>query len=458
MYCILHPDVALRSWRLVPWAYYWRGVRNARKLTREEFALLELCDSKTDLLPTPLLRSLLDRGLALPCERGLGGPSPWQKMDCDNRYFPAVNWMVTGKCNFNCLHCFNAADNAPLMSEWTLEEAGPFLDDARRCGINAFTITGGEPMLHPHFFELLEGIYRRDMYVEELNTNGFFLTPEALDRMRSMGCRPLMKISLDGLGHHDWLRNRQGAEEAALRAIRLCIEHGFPVKVQTNLFRGNEASMLPTACQLDRMGVSELRIIRTTESLRWRQNAPGRSLSIEEYYRACLEFLAGYCGGEHHMTVDLWQFAMAYPEQKLYILRTAACGPGEYRDSLPVCRGNRGMAAVAANGNVYPCHQMSGWFEGRGLFLGNVKERGLQPLLQSGPYLDAVCTTVKMLADHTPECAGCEYFTRCCGGCRTIAGALTGDLLGADPAKCLFWKQGYLEQLREVMKGWDLGN
>ena len=68
-----------------------------------------------------------------------------------------------------CLHCFNAADNAPLQSEWTAEEAKKLLDEAYECGINAFTITGGEPMLHKNFFDIIEGIYKRNMFVEELS-------------------------------------------------------------------------------------------------------------------------------------------------------------------------------------------------------------------------------------------------------------------------------------------------
>ena len=79
--------------------------------------------------------------------------SDWSKPHiCLNRYFPAMNWMITGKCNYNCIHCFNAADNAPLMSEWSMDEADKLLDQARDCGINALTITGGEPMLHRNFF------------------------------------------------------------------------------------------------------------------------------------------------------------------------------------------------------------------------------------------------------------------------------------------------------------------
>ena len=89
------------------------------------------------------------------------------------------------------------------------------------CGINALTITGGEPMCHKSFLPIIEGVYRRGMYVEELNTNGYYITQEILDRMKEIGCDPLIKISFDGIGHHDWLRNRKGAEEDALRAITL---------------------------------------------------------------------------------------------------------------------------------------------------------------------------------------------------------------------------------------------
>ena len=266
---ILSDNAALRSWRLVPYAYYIKGCRNARGLKKDEYALLKKCDGSQDIADSALLQSLLSRSFCRPAKDG-EALSEWQREKvCNNRYFPAMNWMITGKCNYNCLHCFNAADNSRLQSEFTLEEAEKLIREAEACGINAFTITGGEPMLHPHFMDIIRGIYAHGMYVEELNTNGFFLTLEILDEMKEIGCRPLMKISFDGVGHHDWLRGRKGAEEDALRAIRLRVENGFRVKAQTNVHRLNVDSMLPTAKQLDNMGVSEMRIIRTTEAPRW---------------------------------------------------------------------------------------------------------------------------------------------------------------------------------------------
>lgn len=454
-YYILNPNIALRSWRLVPYAYYIKGVRNAEGLKKDEFEFLSKCDGKTELADdSPLVKKFLDTRFIAPAKRG-ETLFEWQKLACDNRYFPALNFAVTEKCNYNCRHCFNAADNAPAACEWSLEDAKKLIGQAQKCGINAFTITGGEPMLHKHFFEILEEIYRRGMYVDELNTNGHFLDQNALDRLKKTGCFPLVKISFDGVGHHDWLRNREGAEKTALAAIRLCIGNGFRVKVQMNVHRLNVKSILPTAETLDKMGVGEMRIIRTSESPRWRENAGDACLGIEEYYDAMLDFAENYLAKPHNMDVDIWQFLTILPRGKLFRARPVGCGEGEYRDSLPVCRGNRGMAAIAADGSVFPCMQLSGYYKQHGFHLGNVKTAGLQPLLQSGNYLDEVCTTVGTLAEKNPECAGCRYFKYCAGGCRALAVALTDDKLGCDPTKCAFFKNGYYEKITRLFDGWE---
>lgn len=90
-----------------------------------------------------------------------------------------------------------------------------------------------------------------------------------------------------------------------------------------------------------------------------------------------------------------------------------------------MCKGNRGMVAVAANGNVFPCHQMSGYYEQHGDILGNAKREPLSQLLSGGPYLDEVCTTLGTLREKNTKCASCAYFELCNGGCRAVALALT---------------------------------
>lgn len=52
------------------------------------------------------------------------------------------------------------------------------------------------------------------------------------------------------------------------------------------------------------------------------------------------------------------------------------------------------MVAVAANGNIFPCHQLSGTYELNGDIPGNVKKESLKHLLSASQYLCEVCTTV----------------------------------------------------------------
>ena len=455
LYCIIAKNIGLRSWIRSPYAYYEKGERDAKRLTKAEYETMKLCDAKHNLEETETLKNLIDKKLVVPCKEGEFTLTDWQDKTCDNRYFPAINWMITGKCNYNCLHCFNAADNAPLQSEWTLEEACNLLDQARDCGINGFTITGGEPMLHRNFYEIIEAIYERDMYVYELNTNGHFITQEGLERLKKIGCVPLMKISYDGIGWHDWLRNRKGAEEDALKAMELCIKNGFSVKAQTNVHNKNIGCMLETVRMLDRMGVRETRIIRTSEAPRWVQNSDGAMLTLKDYMDAMVDLWKTYSEENHKMQLTAWQIGTMWPNYKAFKLSPVECDEGTYRSNIPVCRGNRGMIAIDAAGDVFPCHQVSGVYKSRNDYLGNVKTGKLQDLMNGGKYMDDVCTTVGTLREANEKCGKCKYFEYCCGGCRALALAVTGDKLGSDPSKCFFFENGYYDKIREALPGYQ---
>ena len=109
------------------------------------------------------------------------------------------------------------------------------------------------------------------------------------------------------------------------------------------------------------------------------------------------------------------------------------------------------MVAVGAGGNLYPCHQLSGYYEQHQWFLGNVKTDGLQKYLKESDYLNEVCTTVKDLKAHNEKCAACKWFPYCCGGCRAVGVTLTGDKLGEDLSKCMFFNGGYMEKLQAAL-------
>ena len=452
---LLREEYGLRSYIGVPFCHCTKGEVYVQKLTEQEFSYLLVCDGEQDLPHPPTERT---KKMVRPASQG-ETLSAWQRhLTCDNRYFPEVIWMITGKCNYNCRHCFNAADLAPLASEWSLEEAGIFLDEAQKCGVNAFTLTGGEPMLHPHFTDIMRGIYERGMFVHELNTNGSFITPQILDVFAETGARPLMKISFDGLGWHDWLRSCKGAEERTLAAVRLCLEEGLPVKVQFNVHRKNAGSVMETMRMLEDMGVQNVRIIRTSESPRWEECGEGQTLSFREYFECMLDFFTEWLKTPHRMAVTAWlmetrpPLRAAYGSRKEYPELSGFEKLKLFRPESYVCPNTRFLAAVTAEGDLVPCLQMSGYFSRKGVRLGNVKGGGLQEKLKEGRYLDTVCQTAGDLIRENPDCADCPHFTDCQGGCRAIALLTSGTYMGTDRARCIYYKEGYAERMDELVR------
>ena len=457
MYFRISGNIGVRSWQRVPCAYLERYSPYARPLSRREFEIMLMCDGEHDIKFDETVAELAVRKLIVSCERG-EHPSDWSRYKSyDNRYFPKMNLMITGKCNYNCLHCFNAADNAPLMSEWSFEELCDLFDQSRDCGIHALTITGGEPMVHKRFVDILREIHKRDMFVEELNTNGYYISQEILDEMKNIGCYPLIKISFDGIGYHDWMRGRKGAERKTLDAIRLCVDNGFRVKSQTQVHRKNVDSMMPTARVLDDMGVSEMRIIRTTEVPRWYENAGDACLGMEEYYDRLLKVAREYIDSGMSMDIDIWQFLRLSPKDRSFRIVPVACTKGEYRETLPGCRGNRGMIAVTSTGDAVPCMQASGLLTQLDIHLGNLHRDKLKDLLTAGYYLDNVCATVGELRESNQKCGLCKWFEYCTGGCRAMGLLYSGervDFCGEDITKCRFFENGWYEKTAEALSEW----
>ena len=326
-------------------------------------------------------------------------------------------------------------------------------------------ITGGEPLMHPRFFDIMEAVYARDMFVHELNTNGRLLTQPVLDCLSALPFRPQIKISFDGVGYHDWMRACQGAEQDALRAIRASVEAGFDVRVQTNVNRKNRASIPETLNLLDNMGVHITRLIRTTSSPRWEMNAAGQCMDWAEYLECMLEALAEYAAGEHAMEVDAWHLAVLYPKKKGFRLSLVQYTKSTFKTTRPCCTAANGMASVGADGQVWPCMQCSGWMSAHGITLGNALDSGLASILHAGPYYDLAHTTVAdklRAAARQPQprpngrsCAECPWLTWCAGGCPAMAMLSSGGDIGApDPACCEFYFNAWPDRFERALPGW----
>jgi MoaA/NifB/PqqE/SkfB family radical SAM enzyme len=102
------------------------------------------------------------------------------------------------RCNLACAYCNEydrTSDPVPL------EEMRRRLDKLADLGTSIITLSGGEPMMHPHLDEIVAHISRRRM-IAGLITNGFYLNPKRIERLNRAGLKYL-QISIDNVEPDD---------------------------------------------------------------------------------------------------------------------------------------------------------------------------------------------------------------------------------------------------------------
>jgi radical SAM/SPASM domain protein of ACGX system len=104
---------------------------------------------------------------------------------------------------------------------------------ARMNRLPYFYITGGDPILHTHFWEILEELHEQGIPFT-LMGNPFHLTPEVCARLKALGCRKY-QLSIDGLRNtHDSIR-KPGSFDATLRAIPIIRNAGLHCAIMTTV-------------------------------------------------------------------------------------------------------------------------------------------------------------------------------------------------------------------------------
>lgn len=143
-------------------------------------------------------------------------------------------------CNLACVGCGRVREYQDVIDRrLSVEEC---LKAVRVSGAPIVSVSGGEPLLHPHIGEIVEGITADKRFVY-LCTNGLLLQ-ERLDRFAPSE-RLAFVVHLDGTESvHDRVTERSGTYETAIAAIRAALARGHRVCTNTTLFHGSDVEDL----------------------------------------------------------------------------------------------------------------------------------------------------------------------------------------------------------------------
>lgn len=455
MFYRLKQPYILRGWKGMPWVLVERPYNKKRNLSREQFQLLLLCDGKTDVT-ADMLDETMQKALQQCKENNWIETCPEPKpLETDqyyqyfkNRYVESIFWSITGKCNYRCRHCYMDAPNGAL-GELSTEQALDLIDQMAVCGVLSVDITGGEPFVRRDFWQLVDRILSYQMTIGMVYTNGWLLNETVLDEFESRGIKPEISISFDGVGWHDWMRGIPGAEEAALRALKLCKERGFPTNVEMCIHKGNQNLIAQTVEVLRTVGVTKIKASGVEMTELWRCNCEGNALTQSEYIEAIIRYIPQYYEAGCPADFQIGGSIMLFRDGSYRILAERYKNE-ETSQNAYLCGAARYACYITPEGRLLPCMPMTSSPREVQERFPLIQEIGLQKGLDDSFYMKFVGCRVKDLLAVNKECVSCEHNLTCGGGCRAIALEHDHDLMGCDRDACLLLKGGYAERIRQT--------
>jgi len=347
-------------------------------------------------------------------------------------FLEMIQFEITGRCNMRCQHCRAWRDPQKDLTLNDIQKVLDFVVPEARSGMR-FTISGGEPFLHPQIFEILELIKRKVDNTKKLidhaviTTNGSLLTKEKIKRLENIGFRELyVQTSIDSVDpkKHDAFRSSPGAFERAIKSVKLLVKSKLITSIRATitpqtLSEIEDLILLAINCGAKRIGFGS--VIPTGRGKFNRQlifSPAQKKLFLEKV----TEYRQKYFSKIRVSTEDPLKFAVC--------TKTWDFGEFDYQNPsfLGGCSAGIITINVLSDGTITPCSMLL-------KPIVNIKNKTPKEILKAYTSSGIIHNLIERKIKG--KCHVCDL-KRLCGGCRAAAEGISGDYLAEDPT-C--WKK-----------------
>ena len=319
------------------------------------------------------------------------------------RRLESVSFETTRRCNLRCKHCYSNS-GALLPDELTVKEIKALIDELAAMGVLALTFTGGEPLLHPHIFELIEYARKKPLTVL-LFTNGTLITPEIVEKLKELHLYRV-NVSIDGPDSktHDRFRGVDGAFEKTIQSIDMLQEAGIIIQAGISITKLNYKKIKEILSLIKELKIADHKLWPITFS--GRPDEKEIFLTLQEF-REVMEAVR--------------QFETANLEKEKTVF--------EYSKRGENCGIGSSTMAIKCNGVVTACPAF-----GESASLGNIRNQSVADIWNNSPLLNELRA---LSVFKTEGCKNCEFAALCKGGCIADIHQRTGKFSCYDPYMCV---------------------
>jgi radical SAM protein with 4Fe4S-binding SPASM domain len=343
--------------------------------------------------------------------------------------FPkTVTLAITNNCNLNCHHCLPGSSfhgKGPVPPK----EISRLITGFILLGVEEICLTGGEPLMHPDWLEILsDACSRQGLKRVRLQTNGILLTGIDIEALGSMDSeRLILQVSLEGskAKTNDRVRG-SGSFEKIMGRLKLLAGAGLGRQVVVAFTEmHHNFSELPALLELlDQLGIKGLvsgTIVSKGRAVQTKTLAPPTPLQ----YRELLDL--------YHLDP---QFRSIY--KRIGNIAALEWFKGKSSPGAGCCNCIEKLY-IDANGNMYPCPMLPI----KKLAVKNVYQRPLEESLSDGVALWAELPLLHHRRSvELKICQDCPGRKHCAGGCMGRAYTSTGGFINVED-RCQLRKEVY---------------
>lgn len=324
-------------------------------------------------------------------------------------------WEITRRCNLRCLHCENeCGDRSPR--ELTAEQIHAVALELARLGCRDVDVTGGEPLLHPHWDELCRDLAGCGLRTA-LITNGTLLDDQRLRRALDAGVAAF-GISLDGMqATHDEIRVRPGHGPSPWREAVAAIERALPCAdtiVITAVNRRNLHELPALREHLAKLGVRRWQVQLVIPLGRALEGEPLVIAPAE--LEALTAFLVEARADGRTPSIDVTDTIGYFTEREMG-LRGVPGKPALWTG----CQAGLRAVAITYDGRVRGCSMLPPEFDA-----GDLHDESFATIWNDADRF--AYSTRFDAANLAGPCARCKVGPLCRAGCTTMAYWTTGSI------------------------------
>jgi radical SAM protein with 4Fe4S-binding SPASM domain len=360
---------------------------------------------------------------------------------------PIVVWNITRTCNLKCVHCYNDSGTGKPSNEVSTEKAKTVLDDLAAYGVPSVLFSGGEPLMRPDLFELMEYAVSKGLRVV-ISTNGTLIDEDKARRIKELGVS-YVGISLDGMGPiNDKFRGVAGAFDRTVTGIRNCQRAGVRVGLRLTLTGQNVEDLEALFDFFEAEGIERACFYHLVPSGRGGDMSGERLTRAQS--RAAMDIILAKTRQfkDAGKTTDILTVDNHVDGVYLY-RRLQEEDPDRARDVWKLLTWNGG--GLNSSGIGIGCIDYDGFVHANQFWghysMGNIHEKPFSEI-----WADPEEPLHKALRDRRRHikgrCRVCKYFDACGGSLRVRADLFFGDTWAPDPGCYLTDEQIGLDEAK----------